>query len=242
MLASAVTFWRWLSGQHFALSAVPDTEKPVTERRVWLRHATKLNIRCEQINDEPDGGVLATITELSRGGIQITAARRFEPGALISVELPSVHGEKGLAVMACVVRAQPHGESDWVMGCRFAGELSDDLLQAFGAARSRPTAPDPRSWSRFPCSVKAFYQRVNGPDQAHHAARVLNIATGGIALLTEEPIALGELLSTALHDPKDQPLVSILACVVHVQALDGGQLVGCNFIRELSDEEMRALI
>jgi hypothetical protein len=242
LASSAVTFWRWLTGQPIALDPMPSTDRACENRRVWLRYAANLNIRAEQLSGEAESGVLAVICDISRGGLQIIAPRRFEPGTLLSVELPSSRGEAGLAVLACVVRARPHGDSEWTMGCRFSSELDEPQLQAFGAARARPTAPDPRGWSRFPCDAKAFVQRVNSMDLAHRPARLLNIAVGGMALLVHEPVALGELLSTELHDAKGQPIVTILACVVHVQTVSEGQILGCNFIRELSDKDVRALL
>lgn len=243
MLASAkMTFWRWLTGQPVSLSQMPSSEDAVDERRVWLRYAANLNVRCGESGGESDPGVLAVICDISRGGIQIICSRRFEPGTLISVELPAARREEGVAVLACVVRAHPHGDSEWVMGCRFSCELNESQLAAFGAARIRPNPPDPRGWSRFSCDVKAFYQRVNGPAEPHRPARVLNIAVGGMALLVEEPIAIGELLSADLHDAKGQPVLTILACVVHAQTVSEGQILGCNFIRELSDTDIHALL
>jgi c-di-GMP-binding flagellar brake protein YcgR len=240
--STSVTFWRWLAGQPVPLLLTPPADHSVEERRVWLRYAASLNVRCDAAGSEADPGVLAVICDISRGGIQMISPHRFEPGTLISVELSSARREDRLAVLACVVRAQPHGESEWAMGCRFSSELDEQQLAAFGAARTRPSEPDPRGWSRFPCDAKAFYQRVNGVDGAHRSARLLNISVGGMALLVEEPIALGELLSTELHDAKGQPVLTILACVVHSQTVSDGHILGCNFIRELRDSDIQNLL
>jgi len=243
MLASTVTFWHWLSGQNSPVSPEQNHEKTAAEeRRVWLRHAANLNVRCEPVNDQTDAPVSAAVNDLSRGGIQLVTAQRFEPGSMLSIDLSAGPEGRGLSVLACVVRTHPVGESDWSMGCRFASELDEQQLQAFGATRTRPDSPDARGWSRFPCDVRAFYQRVNHSDQGHHAARVLNISVGGMALLATEPIELGELLSTELHDLQDKPLLNILACVVHAQPVPEGYLLGCNFIRELNDQDVRALL
>lgn len=243
MLANTtVTFWGWLTGQPMSLTPMLAAEESGEERRVRLRYAANLNIRCGEAHEQADLDVMAVICDISRGGIQIIAPRRFEPGIVLSVELPSARGAEGLAVLACVIRAKPHGDSDWAMGCRFCCELNDPQLQVFGAARARPSSPDPRGWSRFPCDAKALVQRVNASDQAHRSARVLNIAVGGMALLVEEPIAVGELLSTELRDAKGQPIVTILSCVVHAQPVAEGQILGCNFIRELSDTDVRSLL
>jgi hypothetical protein len=239
MLASAVTFWRWLTGQPVPLDAPADSGD---ERRVWLRYAANLNIRCEEVSDDAAEGVSAVIGDISRGGLKVIAPRRFEPGTVLSIELPSVGGTSALTVLACVVRARPHGESDWAMGCCFSGELNDEQLQAFGAARARPNPPDARGWSRFSCDSKALYQRIGSGDSIARSARVLNIAAAGMALRVDEDISIGELLSAELHDASDRVVVTILACVVHVQTTEEGRVLGCNFIRELSDQDLQALL
>ena len=243
MLATAtVTFWRWLTSQSIPFMSSSAAEATLDERRVWLRYATAFNVRCGEIGVEPDAGAEASICDISRGGIQMIAARRFEPGAHLSVELPSADGEGTMAVLAYVVRAEPHGNSEWKMGCRFSSELNEQQLSAFGAARTRPHAPDPRGWERFRCDAKAFYQRVNDPAEPLLPARVLNVAVGGVALLVQGSVAVGELLSTELHDAKGRSVVTILACVVHTQSVREGQILGCNFIRELSDSDIQALL
>jgi hypothetical protein len=242
MLASAVIFWRWLTGQPVSLDEKVAIAESNDERRVWLRYAAELNTRCAEVGDDGETGIAAQVADISHGGLKVIASCRFEPGTVLSVELPAVSGESSLAVLACVVRAQPHGDKDWAMGCRFSGELSDEQLQVFGASRTRPTPPDARSWSRFPCEAKAVYQRVGDRDISRRNARVLNISVAGMALLVEEEVAIGELLSTELHDATGKTVVTILACVVHVQTAEKGHVLGCNFIRELNDADLKALV
>lgn len=236
-----VTFWRWLTGQATPRSSVSSAKTSAEERRVWLRHAACLSVRCGEAGSGEEPAVEAVICDISRGGVQITASHRFDPGTLLSVELPSTAGEDQMAVLAYVVRAQPHGESEWKMGCRFSYELNEQQLNAFGAARTRPSEPDPRGWERFPCDTKALYQRVNGPPEPYFNARVLNIAVGGMALMVQEPISVGDLLSTELQDAKGKQVVTILACVVHTQTIPEGQILGCSFLRELSETDITAL-
>lgn len=239
---ATATLWRWLTRQPKPLMPLSSDEASVEERRVWLRYAAALNVRCGEASRQADAGVSAQICDISLGGIQMIASRRFDPGVHLSVELASTDGEGGMAVLACVVRTQPHGDSDWKMGCRFASELNEQQLGAFGAARTRSPSLDPREWERFSCDTKAFFQRVNDPVEPHQPARVLNIATGGMALVVQEPVSVGELLSTELHDAQGRSVVTILACVVHTQTVAQGQILGCNFIRELSDSDLKALL
>ena len=242
MLASTVTFWRWLSGQPIPLDMLTAPSNSADERRVWVRYAANLNIRCEEISGEVETGVSAKICDLSRGGVRMISPRRFDPGTVLSVELPASQGQSALAVLACVIRAHPHGDDEWIMGCRFSGELNDEQLQSFGATRSRPDTPDPRGWSRFPCDAKAVFYSVNADDRASSTGRVRDLSAAGMALQVDEEVAAGELLNIELHDANGQATITILACVVHVQEVAEGWVLGCNFIRELDDKDLQSLL
>jgi hypothetical protein len=63
-----------------------------------------------------------------------------------------------------------------------------------------------------------------------------------MALLVDEQINTGELLSTELQDAQGRPVLTILACVVRVQSVSEGLILGCNFIRELGDKDLQALL
>ena len=46
LTTGTVTFWRWLTRKPVSLILTPSTENSVDERRVWLRYAASLNVRC----------------------------------------------------------------------------------------------------------------------------------------------------------------------------------------------------
>jgi c-di-GMP-binding flagellar brake protein YcgR len=70
----------------------------------------------------------------------------------------------------------------------------------------------------------------------------LNISAGGVAMLVEDDICAGALLSAELHAPGGQTVVTILACVVHVVVQsEHERVLGCNFIQELSAHDLEAL-
>ena len=147
-----------------------------------------------------------------------------------------------MTVLACVAHSRPEGETEWVVGCRFSAELSAADLAAFGAARSKSAAPDNRSWSRFPCEVQAVYQVVAEGEDLRREARVLNISPGGLALSVDHDVGAGALLSAELHAPGGRKVITILACVVHVTVQsERERILGCNFIQELSEDDLEAL-
>ena len=111
-----------------------------------------------------------------------------------------------------------------------------------GAGRTKPTPPDDRNWSRFPCAITAVYQVIPDEDDVRREAKVLNISAGGVALVAEHDVQAGALLSAELHAPAGQTVVTILACVVHVVVQsEHERILGCNFIQELSDNDLKAL-
>ena len=61
---------------------------------------------------------------------------------------------------------------------------------------------------------------------------VWNLSACGVALLVENEVANGAMLSVDLLKSNGERVTSILACVVHIAALpDGKRILGCNFIR-----------
>ena len=147
-----------------------------------------------------------------------------------------------MTVLACVAHSQPSGDAEWVVGCRFSAELGADDLAAFGAARSKSGHADNRSWSRFPCEVKAVYQIVGEEEGIRREAKVLNISAGGVALSVDQDIRVGALLGAELHGPNGRAVLTILACVVHVTVQsEQERTLGCNFIQELCEQDLEAL-
>src|SRR5262249_26375161 len=147
-------------------------------------------------------------------------------------------------VLACVVHATRVGDTEWALGCTFSRDVGDDVLRQFGAMRQKPaTAEDNRSWMRFPCDVKALCQVVADEEAEAWPVQVLNLSPTGIGLLVSRAIDTGTLLSLELQGPSEPAPHTILACVVHVTVQhDGRWALGCNFIRQLSEAELLALV
>jgi c-di-GMP-binding flagellar brake protein YcgR len=229
------------------------TKKPVWEspgarqiaeenRRLRARQPVSIETKVTPAAGEAEPSLSARILDVSSGGVKLVVGRSFEEGDLLTVELPAPAGEPAVSVLACVVHARPEGEAEWVLGCRFSAQLNDADLTAFGAARAKPAESDGRNWSRFPCEVKAVYQIIPDEDGIRREAKVLNISAGGVAMLVEHDMRAGALLSAELHAPAGQAVVTILACVVHVAVQsEHERVLGCNFIQELSENDLKAL-
>lgn len=237
MIQRLLSFCRRVFGGGAAPSSAPAED----ERRVWVRHPSNAETVVKPVHDGISTRLSARIRNVSRGGASLTVNRHFEEGDMISIELPGGSPERTSSVLACIVHVTPAGADHWSLGCTFSEELSDEDLGTFGARRERPTTPENRAWKRFNCQVKVSAEPVSGPNRAPWPAEVVNISAGGIGLQVGRNVEMGALLSLELEGAGGQTR-DVLACVVHVIATGGEWLLGCNFIHELSEDDLKALL
>jgi hypothetical protein len=242
MFEQTVSLWRRLTGrgQQAPKSAggLPDDE-----RRVWVRHPSNVETLFAPAGTPEEEFQSARIRDVSQGGVNLLVPCAYEPGELLTVSLPSSEGHAPLTVLACVVHCHKLAEGEYALGCNFSQELSEEDLRAFGAHKVRPSAPDDgRNWTRFACNVTAVCQTASAEPSAPWTARLSNISANGMGLLVDHDIPTGTLLSAELRGQQRGSL-TILACVVHATVQpDGQRVVGCNFIRELTEADLKALI
>src|SRR5262249_10766076 len=124
-----------------------------------------------------------------------------------------------------------------------SSELSAADLELFDP-RPQGGPSDQRAAERFPGRASAVFTRVNDAEPPRPArACVVNLSLNGAALHCDTALESGELLNLDLADASGEVIPVPLACVVRVSPLpgDGGWLFGCNFLGELSEEQLRAL-
>jgi hypothetical protein len=238
MFENTVSFLKRLVGGR------PQPEAAGEERRVRLRLPSSVQTVVHSTNGAEPLQLPARVRNVSRGGINLVLDRPFEPGSIVSIELPGQEGQTASTVLACVVHATPAGDGGWSVGCTFSRELSDADLAEFGARREKPPAPgDGRSWVRFSCSVQAVCDTVPANGRAPEAVQVINLSPSGVGLMVPRQIETGSMLSLELRSPSGRHACTMLACVVHASGRDSGNwALGCNFIRELTDQEMQTLL
>lgn len=237
MFQRAASLWNRLTRRPAAGSATAEED-----RRLSARLHVNLETRVTPASGAAATSVSVRILDVSSGGVRLQVGRFFEPGDLLTLDLPPRADAPPISVLACVVHTQADGDDRWIVGCRFSAELSDADLAALGAARTRPDLLDCRNWSRYPCQVKAVYEVVSAEDGVRREAKVLNVSAGGLALVVDQDLRPGALLSAELHAGDGHTVVTILACVVHVTVeSEHERVLGCNFIQELSEEDLSAL-
>jgi c-di-GMP-binding flagellar brake protein YcgR len=240
MFKQAAALWKRLRTPQ-PTADLRDGPRP-QERRVWVRFPARTEAQFKPAGTEDAALVNAKVLDVSLGGTKLLVDRGFKEGSLISLDLPGGDGPSDVSVLACVVHADQRADGAWVLGCSFSQELTALDLQRFGIVKAKPAQPDQRGWSRFDCQFHVYYTETNADTAVRREARVANISAGGIALLVDRDVANGSMLSLDLCTDREL-VTSILACVVHVSQLpDGGRALGCNFICELSEEHLNALL
>ena len=241
MFERTASLWRRLVGANPGQQTSGGTATAVHEdRRLWCRYKSDSEATLQLGSDDR---VSARVRDISLGGANLVVNRPVSSGQMLTLELPSANGQELQVVLACVVRVVPTGEGEWSVGCVFSRELSPEDLDRLGAEPKKGDAADQRTWVRYPCNLEAVYQPVGADEAKPRPAEVLNVSASGVGLLLREPVEAGTLLQLDLVGRQGTVTRSILACVVHsTRQSDGALAVGCNFIRELAEEELRSLL
>jgi hypothetical protein len=225
--------WRCLSGQK---------ARPEEERRVWVRHPCDFSTVLQPTHDGHDQRLSARVSNVSRGGLNLTVSREFTPGEMLSVQFPGPTPGSTSTILACVIHARRSGDT-WNLGCAFSEELSDEELALLGLRGASAKPSEARARPRLPCHTRVHFQLVQDQSQPPVPAQVVNISSSGIGLRLDRPLETGSLLDLQLQSPSGDVTRQMLACVVHVTSQPNREwLIGCNFIHEMPEEDVRALL
>jgi hypothetical protein len=241
MLQRTISLCRRLIGQNHDNDNLSTTVAH-DDRRLWVRYDTSLETQVQVTRSGQMERLAAQVHDVSIGGANLVTNRAFQIGQMMSVELPGPDGAMQL-VLACIVRCTPMGDGHWSLGCAFSRELAAADLRRFGAGKPVPTEDDQRGWVRHKCHLKAAYERIGEEDDRTYEADVLNVSASGVGLTLREPVEPGALINLRLYGRNGALVRTILACVVHsTERANGDVVIGCNFIRELGEDELDTLL
>ena len=115
-------------------------ERTGADRRVHARYACRMNSLCKPVGRHQTGNPWkGWIEDVSKEGLKLTLNRRFEPGALLAVEV-DVTKEEVEQVFHCaisrfflakVVRVVQRKDGKWTLGCLLVKKFNDDDLESF---------------------------------------------------------------------------------------------------------------
>ena len=238
MFAKTLTLWHnWIG-----TAPAPAPASVAEDRRLWVRYDTDLQGNVQLAANGQSVKFLANVRDLSLGGANLLIDRPIEAGQMLTLELPADENEVR-SVLACVVRVIPQAKGVWSLGCVFSRELGRGDLVRFAAPKVESTDDNKRFSVRFDCVLKANCRRAGSPAGEARPVDVLNISATGIGLSVGSVLELGSLLSVDLLDKNGLQACAILACVVHsTLRANGDYSLGCNFIRELTERELKSLL
>lgn len=225
------------------LQIIPPANGLHVERRQETRQTGQGIAMVEAASGETQR-YTAQIVEVSDSGMKIKVRHSFPEGSMIRVDLPCEELGPVTTVLACVMHLRHEGDGLWSLGCQFCAELDDEDLLSLGVIRVEIEKPeaDNRGYVRYPTKAQVLYKSLRSSNDPVFPGSVLNASPTGIGLKVKEPLMPGTLLDLTIQGDRGQKLFEILACVVYRHLdRDSQYTVGCNFIRELSDDELSAL-
>lgn len=230
---------------------------PAGDRRLWtpeylaekLQPERKVRVRLHNVRDvlRPPGPLdsrwhAARIRDLSLGGLVLNLEHKFEAGTPLEVEVSASGSDAVVPLLARVMQSSTVADDKYVISCCFMEEMTPEELQVLGADRARPEDNDGRAWVRFPTQVESYFHPVVAAEHAPRRAQIVNISAGGVAMHSDIQYEHGTLLHMEFRGPQGQPLPPRNARVVHsTLKAKGDWVLGCTFVRELSDSDLQAL-
>jgi hypothetical protein len=211
------------------------------ERRAHPRHNVNVATVCRALADGID--MPARIRNVSQSGVNLVVPRPAPEGTMIRIDVPGSPAGSQTALLACVMHVREISSNEWSLGCVFSLELSDAEIQLLGGRKTPAEPLDQRAWVRYPVQGIIEYQLLPGEGSISKMAELVNVSPSGVGLLVPQRIEAGTALTLLLRRQDGKPDRPMLACVVYVTDRPNGQwAIGCNFLRELSEAELRELI
>ena len=119
----------------------------------------------------------------------------------------------------------------------FDGNTSGETQPAQGPWLNR------RATVRYRCTGEARGRVFLADSYRSLAAEVRDLSTGGAGLTLRQPLEAGALLYLELENAGQGLSLELLARVVHASAqASGAWHLGCEFVNQLSPEELRTLL
>jgi hypothetical protein len=229
-----------------AASAVPPNSPTSIEvdRRVWVRYSCDLESTCHTGQGPDELSWSARVRDISRGGLNLQLNRAFEPGSILSVDMPLGPNLAPRSLLVKVVHAENQGPGNWSLGCALEKNLEEEDLLAFQVKKPVILVDDKRAWIRFSCEGERPPRAtvlINPSNKIQ--AQILNISPGGIGLATKRPSDPGMRLQLELVDASGRISRPIQARVVRstFRGLDDWT-IDCSFEPPLTEDDLASLL
>lgn len=220
---------------------VHETCDTYEDRRGAPRFRGTLVLSCRPLDASSLAAGLGQVRDISTLGVGFYFPTALEMGALVEIEfVKNASFAPNLLSRVVHVAAEEGGAA--LIGCAFIQELTEQELRVFQAERVQPSLAESRRWVRFPCNVETVcYTSETAPGE-RRPARIVNISAGGVGLLLACQFAKGTLLRFLLPAEADHGRDLLVRVVREMEHRNGYWFHGCEFVHQLSDEELRGLL
>ena len=100
-----------------------------------------------------------------------------------------------------------------------------------------------RCWVRYPCNQAAFSLSLSPPEYIFWTARARDISRGGLSLDLSQRFDPGTILAVKVLSTNQTSAHALTVRVIHIREQEAGSWrVGCEFIDELSDDDLHAIL
>lgn len=107
-----------------------DVSTGAAERRAWVRYATNQPTECAPVVETDGPQWVGKVRDISAGGLGVVLDRRFEPGTVLLVGVEDKAEASYRALLARVVRVTRFPDGNWLLGCIFARNLTEEDVAA----------------------------------------------------------------------------------------------------------------
>jgi len=121
-------FSRELSSDELHAFETGKVETPPDDQRSWVRFSSRLSAHYRTVGEPADAAHAARVLNISPSGIGLAAHPSVKAGALLNVDLHDKDGHMVRTILACVVHTAQRDGGDYVVGCNFIRELTEEEL------------------------------------------------------------------------------------------------------------------
>jgi c-di-GMP-binding flagellar brake protein YcgR len=98
--------------------------------RAWVRYPCTTESIFHSVLSADQERCRAKVLNISAGGVALLSPRKLESGTLLNIDLIGSEGRPTRTLKARVVHEAVHADNQYVLGCTFVADLSDDDVMA----------------------------------------------------------------------------------------------------------------
>jgi hypothetical protein len=209
------------------------------DRRQAERHSSDQDATCHPASRSDI--TIVKIKDVSRRGVGLVSPRRFEATTLLVLELDET-ASSPVHVIARVVRIVSRPGGDWLVGCAFLSELSEEEFTAFRSSRVVQANENRRADHRQKVRRMAVCRPMAIGTLGSLTAEVCDMSAQGIGLLVTTPVEVGVRLKVEIAARETEKAQTQLVSVVRSEPQpDGRWRLGCEVLPSPQAAQSRAI-